>query len=250
MLTPLRAALITPALFCLALLTLLPAHGQAAPLKGSGKSATETRNLPEFQAITMTGSMDLVMRQGAQSVQVMADDNLLPMLETLVENTSQGATLVVRWKKGKGFTGYSTQNRVLITVVVPKLSALVTSGSGDMSVESFNTPALKLSISGSGDAKLAGLTAGELSIAISGSGDVGGSGTAGKLKIGIAGSGDVKLTDMKAEDVTVSIAGSGDAAVNASKTLNVSIAGSGDVTYTGNAQVKSSVAGSGKVKRK
>ena len=247
MLNTLRTALITPALLCLALLPLLPVAGQAASVKGSGKPATETRNLAEFQAIALAGSMDLVVRQGAQAVQVMADDNLLPLLETAVETTGQGSTLVVRWKKGESI---HHQGKVLITVVVPKLSALVASGSGDMSIESFNTPALKLAISGSGDAKLLGLTAGELNIAISGSGDVAGSGTAGKLKIGIAGSGDVKLADLKAEDVTVSIAGSGDAAVNASKTLSVSIAGSGDVSYTGNPAVKSSVACSGSVTRR
>ena len=68
-----------------------------------------------------------------------------------------------------GNAGYATQGKVLITVVVPELSALVPSGSGDMHVESFNTPALKLAISGSGDAELSGLTAGEMNVSMAGS---------------------------------------------------------------------------------
>ncbi len=249
MFTPLRhtlASLIAPSLLCLAL---LPQAGQAAGATGSGRSATETRSLAEFGAIALSGSMDLVVRQGpTQSVQVAADDNLLPMLETVVEPGTSGATLQVRWKKGSGYL--STRSKVLVTVVVPRLTALTASGSGDMRVESFNTPVFKLSISGSGDAKLMGLTTGELGIAISGSGDVAGSGSATKLQIKIAGSGDVRLAEMAADEVSVSIAGSGDAAVNASQSLNVSIAGSGDVTYSGSAAVKSRVAGSGSVTKR
>ena len=226
----------------------LPLAAQAASVSGSGKVSTETRSLAEFQAVAMNGSMDLVVRQGAtQSVQVEADDNLLPLLETVVEPTSQGATLVVRWKKGQSLY---TRSKVSITVTVPKLSALTASGSGDIKVEPFNTPALKLSLSGSGDAKLQGLSTSDFGISISGSGDVVANGSATKLSISIAGSGDVRLADLKSDDVSVSVAGSGDVAVNAAKTLDVRIAGSGDVSYTGNAAVKSRVAGSGSVNKR
>lgn len=237
------SSLIAPALLCLAL---LPPAGRAADLTGSGRSATETRSLAGFQAIALGGDMDLVVRQGPQqTVQVTADDNLLPLLETVVQSGGQGDTLQVRWKKGSH--GVHPRSRALVTVVVPKLTALSAAGAGEIRLEQFNAPLLKLSLAGSGDAKLLGLTAGELGITIAGSGDVGGNGSAATLKITIAGSGDVRLAEMTADDVSVSIAGSGDAAVNASKTLNVSIAGSGDVTYTGKPAVKSRVAGSGSV---
>lgn len=234
---------------CLVALPLtLPLTAHAASVSGSGKSSTETRSLAEFQAIALSGWMDLVVRQGAtQSVQVEADDNLLPLLETVVESTGQGATLLVRWKRGQSLY---TRSKVSITVTVPKLSALSTSGSGDIRVEPFNTPALKLSLSGSGDAKLQSLNTADFGISISGSGDVAANGSATKLSITIAGSGDVRLADLKSDDVSISIAGSGDAAVNAAKTLDVRIAGSGDVSYTGNAAVKSKVAGSGSVNKK
>ncbi len=227
---------------------LLPQTGHAASVNGSGRSVTETRNLADFQAVTLHDSMDLVVRQGStQSVQVQADDNLLALLETTVDGASGSATLHLRWTKGQSLY---TRSKVIVTVVVPKLSALSALGSGDIKLEPFNTPALKLSITGSGDAKFTGLTTEELGVAISGSGDVGGTGTATRLKVSIAGSGDVRLADLKADEVSVSIAGSGDAAVNANKTLDVSIAGSGDVSYSGNAIVRSRVAGSGGVSKR
>lgn len=237
------ALFVVPLLLSLAVLPVL-SH---AATSGSGRSATEARSVAAFQAISVAGSMDVVVRQGAQQLQVQADDNLLPLLETTVESTQHGLTLVVRWKKGESLY---TRSKVLLTISVPKLSALVASGSGDFQLEAFTTPALLVSLSGSGDAKLGGLSTEDLSIRIAGSGDVSGQGSATKLSVNIAGSGDVRLTDLRADDVGVQIAGSGDAQVNAQKTLNVRIAGSGDVTYVGNASMKSKVAGSGSVSRR
>lgn len=236
-------SLVAPALVAMAL---LPAGAQAATT-GSGKPASEPRSVAEFQAVASSGSMDLVVRQGAQSVQVEADDNLLPLLETVVENGRHGATLLVRWKKGERIY---TRSKVVVTVSTPKLAAVSNSGSGDIRVETFQTPALALSLSGSGDARFDNLSADELTISISGSSDVAGKGRVGKVKIGISGSGDVKLAEMAADDVSVSIAGSGDASVNAARSLQVSIAGSGDVSYTGNPSLKSSVAGSGSINKR
>jgi hypothetical protein len=221
---------------------------QAASITGSGKVITEARTVAEFAALAGAGSMDMLVRQGPQqSVQVSADDNLIPLLETVVENGKNGATLMVRWKQGHSIY---TRSKVLVTVVVPKLSAVSLSGSGDAKVESFTTPSLQVAVSGSSDVMLPGLNTEDLSVRISGSGDVRGDGKATKLSISVAGSGDVRLADMRADDVSVRIAGSGDAAVQAQKTLDVSVAGSGDVTYTGAATVKKSVAGSGSVTKR
>lgn len=233
-----------------------PVAAHAATVQGSGTAAAETRTVAEFQAIALSGGMDLVVRQGATpSVQVQADDNLLPLLETAVEPGSKGATLQVRWKREAGgwFGGGShvqPRTKVVVQIVVPRLTALSTAGAGDTTLDTFSTPALQVSISGSGDTRLLGLSADELGVRISGSGTVTGQGTAGRTTVSIAGSGDVKLTEMRSDEVKVSIAGSGDAAVNAQKTLSVSIAGSGDVVYVGNAEVKTSVAGSGSVRKK
>lgn len=245
-----RAAFIAPLLLALAALPatlLLPAEAVAATA-GSGRTASETRTVGEFQAVKSAGSIDLVVKQGAQSsVQVSADDNLLPLLETIVEGSGDNATLIVRWKRGESI---HHRGNASVSIVTPKLSLVSAAGSGDIQVQGFQTPALQVAVAGSGNARLDNLSTEDLGIRISGSGDVAGQGRAAKMKVSIAGSGSVKLTELKSEDVSVSIAGSGDAAVHAQKTLAVSIAGSGDVVYTGDATVKSSVAGSGSVKRR
>jgi Putative auto-transporter adhesin, head GIN domain len=212
---------------------------------GSGQPRTETRDASGFAAVAMRGDIDVVVRQAAkESVQVTTDDNLLPLLETVVDN----GTLRIQWKRGESVR---TRGKTLVTVDVVKLSAVSLSGSGDLRVEPLKTPSLALSISGSSDAALDRLDAGELKISISGSGDVKASGKATKLDISIAGSGDVQARELVADQASVSIAGSGDAKVTAAKTLAVSIAGSGDVEFGGGAVLANSrVAGSGSIRQR
>ncbi len=218
-------------------------------VQGSGKAATEKRAVGEFNAIVSSGSMKLVVRQGeGVALAVTADDNLLPLLETVVEPGNDGPTLHLRWKKG---SSVNTRTEVKVVADVKTLSAIQLSGSGDVVVESLKAPALKMQVAGSGDARLNKLALGELVVDIAGSGDVRAEGSATALKVKVAGSGNVRMNELAADDVRVSISGSGDAEVQAQKALNVAIAGSGDVRYSGNAtQVKSSVAGSGSVSKK
>lgn len=222
--------------------------GGKATVTGSGTVATQTRQVSDFQAIKLAGSFQVKVRQtGREAVEVKADDNLLPLIETVVESDGSTRTLHLRWKRGENVR---TRNDVVVTVEVAKLGAVASVGAGDLTIDGLKTPSLALSLSGSGDARVNDLSTDSFDLSISGSGDVRASGKATKLKIGVAGSGDVQTTGLKADDVAVSIAGSGDVAVHADKTLEVSIAGSGDVVYTGEAAVKSRVAGSGGVARR
>ena len=223
--TLMRAALALPALLILAL---LPPAEAFASTTGSGNVATETRNVASFQAISVSGAIHVLVKQGStQSLQVSADDKLLPLLETIVEASSEGATLKVGWKKSSQSL---PRGRVQISVVLPQLSTVSTAGAGEIRVESFSTPALRLVVAGAGDIRVQGLSTDELAVSVSGAGDVAASGSATRVKIRIA--------------------GSGDAVVNAEKQLDVRIAGSGDVSYSGAATLKTSVAGSGSVKKR
>jgi len=225
-----------------------PVAWAAERVVGSGRAATEARPVGEFEAISLSGSIDIVVNQGpAASVSATADDNLLPLLETVIEPASSGPRLVVRWKSG---TSLSTRSKAVVQVTTPRLVALASAGSGDARIESFSTPTLKVALSGSGNAAMPGLKTENLQIAIAGSGDVKTDGQASRLKVSVAGSGDVLARELRSDEVTVSIAGSGDVSVHAAKKLAVSIAGSGDVVYTGEPELSRSVAGSGSVRRR
>lgn len=223
--------------------------GAGSQVTGSGKAATETRHVSGFQAIAVRGPVKLVVRQsGHEGAEVRADDNLLPLIETQVEDRPSGRTLVVGPRKGQSI---HTRSDIVVTVDVIRLQAVSSAGSGDVTVQSLKTPSLDVGLSGSADARLTDLQTETLSVGVSGSGDVQAAGHAAQVKVSVAGSGDVHMGSLQADDVSVDIAGSGNAEVMANKTLSVSVAGSGDVVYHGNGQiVKSSIAGSGSVTRR
>lgn len=216
----------------------------AAPRDAMAATASEARSVGEFDEIAVRGSIKLILSQGAErSVQVQADEKLLPQLETVVEGRRLKVGLSRGWRSwGDG--------PVTVTVVAPQLKAVALAGSGDVIINGFQSPRLALAVSGSGDVRASGLQVEELELSISGSGDAVASGTAAKLGVRIAGSGDVRTGELKADDVSVRIAGSGDAVVHAEKTLRVSIAGSGDVRYSGTPEITQSVAGSGSVRKR
>ncbi len=227
-------------------LTALPrgAHAADAIVTASGPAVTEARTAGEFSGIAVSGGIELKVRQGTPAaIEVKAEANILPYLETVAEN----GTLQVRWKKGSRLRVKDTPQ---VSVTATGLQSIAGAGSGGIAVAPLKTAKLAISLAGSGDVSIDSLQAEELAVSIAGAGDLTASGQARRLQLRIAGSGDVKCDALKADDVTVSISGSGDASVHAAKSLAVNITGSGDVLYSGDAQVKSAVVGSGSVRKR
>lgn len=221
----------------------------AETVTGSGRMSTETRAAAGFEAVLLEASMKLVVRQGSQeAVEIRADDNLLPLIETLVETRAGEPTLVVRWKRG---TSIRNSREILVNVDAIRVRGLSASGSGTIEATGLKTDRLRMGVAGSGDVLVRDLSADEVEASIAGSGDVRAGGRAARLKVSIAGSGDADLAALTADEVKVSIAGSGDARVTADTALSVAIAGSGDVRYGGKVTaVKTSIVGSGDVRRR
>lgn len=217
--------------------------------RGSGRRATENRDVSGFEAVAVAGDIELVLRQGEkEAVAISADDNVLPLIETVVEPGRHGRTLYIRLRRGESVF---MSGPIKAAVDVLQLKGLALAGSGSATVGALQTPRLELSVAGSGDVRLAELRTESLQLRVSGSSDVTAAGSAREFSLRIAGSGDVDAAALVSEEVTVSIAGSGDAKVTANKALKVSIAGSGDVSYGGSVtEVRRSIAGSGSLKRR
>jgi hypothetical protein len=191
-------------------------------VQGSGVAKTEAREVEKFDQLTITGGMDATVTIGdQQSVSIEADDNILPVIDTRVEN----GKLIVEPTEG-----YSSKTPVKLTITVPQLTGVAINGSGDVDVSGLDG-------------------AESFAVAINGSGDVTAKGTAQSVSVAVRGSGDVKLQELAAKNGKVAVAGSGDVTVNASDALDVSIAGSGDVKYLGSPKVTKSIAGVGDVRK-
>ncbi len=189
---------------------------------GSGHLVSESRTVANFTAVDVQGSADVTVALGnSASVIVQADDNIVPMVETSVQN----GTLVIGMKPATNITSFSPI-RVTVTVKSMNLDALGLSGSGSLKVSGMSGPDLSVQLSGSGG------------ITVDGSVD--------HVSIKLPGSGNVHCEGLKAKSANVTLLGSGNIYVYASESLDASIVGSGTIRYTGNpAQVTKNVSGSG-----
>jgi hypothetical protein len=217
-------------------------NGDAHTVNGSGKEVNIARNVGGFTVLCLDSSVDVHAHQGTKpGVSVHADDNVEPLIETVVE----GDALVVRMKKGSSF---NTHHSVVVDVVFTSLTAAQQHGSGDLRIDKLSGPRFESTISGSGDLQIDDARLGSFALSIAGSGDVVLSGSADEARFGVTGSGDIDARTFAAKRVSVSISGSGDAHVNATEAIDAKVAGSGDVTYAGHPhEVSRRVSGSGSI---
>lgn len=192
-----------------------------AKLVGSGVAATEARTVPDYHAVSLVGGMTVNLKVGADpSCEITADDNLLPVISTAVED----GVLKVSPEQP-----IAPKTRIFVTLVAPALDSVEIAGAVDLSVSGVNSARFSLDVAGSAEVTLAGQTE--------------------RLLLDGAGSLEVDALGLEARDVTVDVAGSATVAVHATKTLDVDIAGSGRVTYLGEPEVSQDVSGSGSVRR-
>jgi len=208
---------------------------------GSGTVVDETRALPPFSSLVVSGPVDVRLKAGsAESAVVHADDNIAPLIETRVED----GKLVIDIKSGASFR---THGKLYVEVSFREINSVLIRGSGDVSADRIAAPIFETTIRGSGDVSIGALESEAVAISVAGSGDFTAAGRAGKVGVVIVGSGDVRVDRLEAREVAVRIRGSGDARVHASESLQVDIAGTGDVRYRGAPRVTKKVAGSGDV---
>lgn len=250
--------------------------------KGSGVVKEESRAVANFSRVLLALPAKVTLSQGlTESLTISADDNLLPLMTTRVDN----GELIIEGDKARGF---STKETINIRLTVKSLNAIKIHGSGDLigdqlksdkldiaiagsgdvqfnavradqftveikgsgdvKVDNIVSKSVNASIHGSGDIRMPSLQATQVTISVNGSGDVSAGGHADKVAIEVLGSGDVRAKRLIAREASATIMASGDIEVNAQEKLTASVSGSGDIRYTGSpANVTRSVRGSGSI---
>ena len=136
-----------------------------AKVSGSGNIKTEARSVSGFTGISLSlpAKVDIV-QGGIEGISIETDDNVLPLIETVVED----GKLKIRFKE----RNMSVSTKTLkMTVNVKSLDSLAVAGSGDLRAAKLQVAKLKTSIAGSGDVRIAALDADSLTVSIAGSGD-------------------------------------------------------------------------------
>ena len=189
---------------------------------GSGKVVSEARNVSDFTSIMLLGSAHVEVTFGAlESISVEADDNIVPLVETDVQN----GQLVISNKSNANFT---TANPVRVNVTMNSIKGVTLRGSGNINISNVAGDGLKISLPGSGNLTVTG--------------------TATTVDISLPGSGNIYCDRLKAKFATVTLNGSGNIEVFANQRLDANLRGSGTIHYGGNpAQISKNISGSGSI---
>ena len=174
-------------------------------VKGSGNVASENRGVAGFDSIRVSGVYVVeVVAQKDFSVQVEADDNLLPLIETYVK----GDTLRIRNKKR-----ISTRNPIKIKVSAPNIESIRNSGVAKVTVTDINNESFQIRSSGASKIKVTGKT--------------------GELQMKLSGACKVDATELVSSDVKVRGSGASYAKVNVDGDLAARLSGASRVVYSG-----------------
>jgi hypothetical protein len=211
-------------------------------IKGNGNVITKTRSIKNFDKVSIGGSFDVNLVDGAEGkITIEGEENLIPYIETEVKN----GKLKVQFKEN---TNIRTTKKLVITIPFEDIEAVSLGGSGNVSVQKrMKSDDASFSIGGSGNIT-ANVDANTVKASIGGSGSIKLKGKTDNFKCSIAGSGNVKAYDLEANTLKASIAGSGSVQTTVSTKIKASVVGSGSVYYKGNPKhIDNSSIGSGDV---
>ncbi len=196
-------------------------YGCGAGVPGSGVSKTEARTLAPFDHITFQGvGSALISVGGPQVLEITADDNLLPLIETRI---LEGA-LIIRPKQE-----IQPKSELVVKIHVPDLQGLTLAGDTTAEVLGVASESFDIAITGHGMATAGGRTE--------------------SLSATIQGSGAVRATELQASRTRVKIIGSGEVAIHTTDDLDITIMGSGNVRYSGDPKITKTVLGSGSIEK-
>jgi hypothetical protein len=213
-------------------------------IKGNGETKKETREVGSFMSIDALGSMEIKIDYGnAGTISVEADENLLPYIETTVED----GRLSIKQKKN---VNLKSRSGIVVYVSMTQIKSLDLSGSGNISGSGAfaNDATTDFSVSGSGNLTLDFDTFKDLDLSVSGSGNIKLKGASPMISAKISGSGNIDCSNISSNDVVAKVSGSGNIKVYANNSIDAQISGSGNVFYRGDAQkINRKMSGSGKV---
>lgn len=175
-------------------------------VQGSGSAKEESRSLPAFHGLEVDGAYTVrIACQKDQSVEISADDNLLPLILTEVHD----GILRVTSKKSICASAPMT-----LTITVETLDLIRSSGANEFQVADLKGESLEVALSGSSNMTL--------------------DGAVDRLAAKIDGASGLLARQLKSKQVAVAISGAGSAEVHASERLQGDISGVGSIRYAGN----------------
>jgi hypothetical protein len=198
------------------------AHGPFNQVSGSGNRQKQTRQVGSFTSISTEGAYEIeIVSQKPLALEIEGDDNILPLISTEVS----GNVLYI-----KNRPGYSVSEPIRISISVPNLEGLSSSGAGNLKVTGLKNEHFEIDINGAPAIEVSGET--------------------NMLKIKANGAGKIDTHRLRAANADVNSNGVSKISLYARDKLDVVVSGPSNVTYEGDPVVNKTVNGPGSVQKK
>jgi len=190
---------------------------------GSGNLIKEKRDIAEFTQVDVSGAIQVeIVAQKDFSVEVEADDNLLPFIRTEV----RGNVLRIETEKR-----INSKNPIVVRVSAPNIEDLDVSGASKVSMTNLSNESLQIHSSGASKINVDGTTV--------------------NLTINTSGASKIDTENLKAENVSVDSSGASNVSVSVSNELKVDASGASKIVYSGTpANIEKKINGASKVNQK
>jgi Putative auto-transporter adhesin, head GIN domain len=197
---------------------------------GSGVSKEETRAVGKFQMVEVGDALQVIVTVTAgvkPSVKVSGDDNLVPFVESFVED----GQLVLRLEDNSSI---SPKLPLRAEVVTGELDEVEVSGAAIVKVKG-GTKVDRFTAGASGAAQLSveGVESSEAVVSASGASQVALSGSAASLKVDASGASRIKAQSFNVDDADVSISGASTVTLWANKSVSGDVSGASQLELHG-----------------
>ena len=191
--------------------------------KGSGSVAVETRDIKGFNGVDASGIFQVeIVAQKDFGVEVEADDNLIPFINTEVRN----GILHIE-TKGK----LATENGLKVRISAPDIESIDASGVSKVTLTDLKNAELRVDTSGASKIRVTGET--------------------GKISVNVSGASSVDADSLRAETADVDATGASRVSVFATGTLRADASGASKLVYGGDPKnIEKSTTGASSVREK
>lgn len=192
--------------------------------QGSGNAVTQRREVSEFSGVDLQTSTRVEIRQGERdAVEIQADDNVAPLIETEVREHTLHVTDAKRYQ--------SSIARIVVTV--RRLDRIAAGGVCKVTSDALIAPSLAIALGGASALQLNKVTAERIAAELGGTSALNMTGIVNDLALQLGGVANVKAGALNARRVTIDGGGAAQAVVTATESLAASLGGAAGVSYYG-----------------
>ena len=191
-------------------------------IRGNGNIKTDERTISAFANIHASGAFTIEWQNGAPSLRITTDENLLPY----IDNQISGDTLRLRTREQIWPT-----HGIKVVISSPTRAGARITGAVRLTANQMSGP------------KFAFESTGASHVTLDGSVD--------QLLADMTGASELNARGLQTKTAEISTTGAADAEIAVSETLKVAITGAGKVTYFGNPKtIEKHISGAGSIRHK